>query len=64
MPKRAVVYARVSTDDQAKHGYSLASQLEACRKYVADRGWKLAAEITDGGVSGATLDRVGLDRIM
>jgi len=64
MPKRAVVYARVSTDDQAKHGYSLASQLEACCKYVVDRGWKLAAEITDEGVSGATLDRVGLDGIM
>jgi site-specific DNA recombinase len=64
MPRRVVAYARVSTDDQAKHGYSLPSQLEACRKYVEGRGWKLAAEITDEGVSGATLDRAGLDRIM
>lgn len=27
---RAIVYARVSTDDQAKHGYSLDSQVERC----------------------------------
>ena len=30
-PKRAVLYARVSTDEQARSGYSLAQQLEALR---------------------------------
>jgi DNA invertase Pin-like site-specific DNA recombinase len=28
-PKRAILYARVSTDEQARSGYSLAQQLEA-----------------------------------
>ena len=28
-PKRAVLYTRVSTDEQARPGYSLAQQIEA-----------------------------------
>jgi site-specific DNA recombinase len=60
---RVVTYARVSTEDQAKHGYSLPSQIEACRKYAEQQGWSVVAEISDDGVSGAILDRPGLDRI-
>jgi predicted site-specific integrase-resolvase len=30
-PKRAILYARVSTDEQARSGYSLAQQIEALR---------------------------------
>ena len=63
MSKRVATYSRVSTEDQAKHGYSLPSQIEACRKYAAEHGWTVVAEISDDGVSGATLDRPGLDRI-
>jgi site-specific DNA recombinase len=63
MSKRVVTYSRVSTEDQAKHGYSLPSQIEACRKYAEERGWTVVAEISDDGISGATLDRPGLDRI-
>lgn len=36
--KRAVLYARVSTDEQADN-YSLPTQLEACRKYAEDNGF-------------------------
>jgi DNA invertase Pin-like site-specific DNA recombinase len=32
-PKRAILYARVSTDEQARSGNSLAQQLEALRDY-------------------------------
>jgi site-specific DNA recombinase len=63
MSKRVSIYARVSTEDQAKHGYSLPSQMEACRKYAEERGWAVVDEISDEGVSGAALDRPGLDRI-
>jgi len=63
MSKRVVTYSRVSTEDQAKHGYSLPSQIEACRKYAEEHDWTVVAEISDDGISGATLDRPGFDRI-
>lgn len=63
MSKRVVSYARVSTEDQAKHGYSLPSQTEACHKYAVERDWEVVAEISDDGVSGAAFVRPGLDRI-
>jgi site-specific DNA recombinase len=47
MNKRAIIYARVSTDDQADRGYSLPSQLEACRKYAADHGFSVVFETTE-----------------
>ena len=62
MSKRAVLYARVSTDEQAEHGYSLSTQLAAMRDYVAENGFVIVDEITDD-YSGAKLDRQGLDRV-
>jgi len=53
MTKRAVVYARVSTDDQADKGYSLPSQLDACRSYAEQLGYEVVAEFRDDH-SGAT----------
>jgi len=47
MTKQAVVYARVSTEDQADHGYSLPSQLEACRRYAEAHGLEVAAQLSD-----------------
>ena len=54
-PKRAVLYARVSTDEQARSGYSLAQQLEALREYAAQEGYEVLEEVTDPGQSGASL---------
>lgn len=62
MTIQAVIYARVSTDDQAEKGYSLPTQLEAGRKLAAANGYAIPAEVTDDS-SGATLDRPGLDRL-
>ena len=31
-PKRAVLYTRVSTDEQARSGYSLAQQIQALER--------------------------------
>ena len=59
--KRAVLYARVSTDEQAEHGFSLDSQLDACRNYAGLHDLEFFDELTDG-FSGAKLDRPGLDR--
>src|SRR5918995_393786 len=62
-PKRAVLYARVSTDEQAKSGYSLAQQLEALRSYAAQEGYEVLEEVSDPGQSGASLERPGMDRV-
>jgi site-specific DNA recombinase len=62
-PKRAILYARVSTDEQARSGYSLAQQLEALRAYTAREGYEVLEEVSDPGQSGASLERPGMDRV-
>ncbi|MFX1412113.1 MAG: recombinase family protein [Promethearchaeota archaeon] len=47
MSKKAVLYARVSSDDQAKYGYSLPTQLEGCRCYAQAQGFDVVAELSD-----------------
>jgi site-specific DNA recombinase len=62
-PKRAILYARVSTDEQARSGYSLAQQLEALREHAAREGLQVLEEVEDAGQSGASLERPGMDRV-
>src|ERR671920_2323879 len=62
-PKRAILYARVSTDEQARSGYSLAQQIEALRAYAAQEGYEVIEEVQDAGQSGASLERPGMDRV-
>jgi site-specific DNA recombinase len=61
--KRAVLYARVSTDEQAKSGFSLAQQMEALRAYAGQEGYEVLEEVSDPGQSGASLERPGMDRV-
>ena len=61
--RRAILYARVSTDEQARSGYSLAQQLEALRDHSAREGYEVLEEIQDPGQSGASLERPGMDRV-
>ena len=62
-PKKVVLYARVSTEEQARKGYSLAQQLEALRAYAAKEGYEVLEEVADPGQSGASLERPGMDRV-
>jgi site-specific DNA recombinase len=62
-PKRAVLYARVSTDEQAKSGYSLAQQMEALREYAGREGYEVLEEVKDPGQSGTSLERPGMDHV-
>lgn len=48
----AVVYARVSTDEQAQHGHSLDAQEQLCRDFAGRQGWPVAASWREEGVSG------------
>ena len=59
---RCVIYARVSTDEQVLK-YGIPAQLRACREYAKAHGYKVSEEISDEGITGATMDRPGLDKI-
>jgi site-specific DNA recombinase len=59
---KMAIYARVSTEAQEARG-TIGSQLEALRERVAADGDDLAGEYVDDGVSGARLDRPGLDAL-
>lgn len=61
--RRALLYARVSTEEQARHGYSLRQQLEELRAYCKREGYKVVAEVEDPGYSGLYLERPGLDQV-
>ena len=51
----AVIYTRVSTGEQDKHGTSPETQLASCRAKAQALGLPIVAEYHDGGVSGGFL---------
>ena len=50
---RAILYARFSTDRQSET--SIDDQFRVCRRYAAQHGWPVDAELEDQGISGAAL---------
>src|SRR5437867_7778268 len=44
---RVVLYARVSSKDQEKEGFSIPAQLRLLRDYAASKGYAIAQEYTD-----------------
>lgn len=56
---RAAIYGRVSTIEQ-----STQMQLEELRAYCQRRGWEIAGEFTDTGVSGSRESRPALNRLL
>lgn len=66
---RCAIYTRKSSDEGLDQAFnSLDAQHEACSAYIASQrheGWKQAkARYDDGGVSGGTLERPALQRLM
>ena len=61
MNKKAAIYSRVSTDEQAK-GYSLQTQIEACQAYAQERGYTVTAAFSDD-YTGAAIDRPELNKL-
>jgi site-specific DNA recombinase len=52
MTDRAIIYTRVSTEEQAEHGYGLEVQLELARNYARLYQYDVIAEYSDPGISG------------
>ncbi|HUR26247.1 MAG TPA: recombinase family protein [Candidatus Thermoplasmatota archaeon] len=61
---RVALYTRVSTEDQAREGFSLDAQLERLRYYAKAQGWAVAGEYVDEGHSGRTTKRPQYTRMM
>ena len=66
---RCAIYTRKSSEEGLEQDFnSLHAQREACSAYVmsqASEGWHLLAdEYDDGGISGGTLERPGLQRLL
>jgi DNA invertase Pin-like site-specific DNA recombinase len=63
MPERVCLYVRVSTDEQARHGYSLDDQRRVLREHARREGYEVVEELADEGDSGANPYRAGLLKI-
>ena len=63
---RAVIYLRVSTDEQADTGFGLDVQRERCRAMATAKGFTVVAEHVDAGLSGtlAPAARPGLAAVL
>src|SRR5215813_9951188 len=61
---RVVGYTRVSTDQQASEGLSLAAQKAKLEQYAALYDLELVVIIEDAGASAKTLDREGLQQAL
>jgi DNA invertase Pin-like site-specific DNA recombinase len=66
---RCAIYTRKSSDEGLEQGFnSLDAQREACAAYIlsqASEGWtRIAGHYDDGGLSGGTLERPALQRLL
>lgn len=62
--KRAALYVRVSTEEQAKEGVSIDEQLQKLRHFAKYKGWDIWNEFIDDGWSGKDDNRPALRRLM
>ena len=62
--KRACVYTRVSTAEQANEGYSLEEQDRKCQAAIVSKGWEYVGTYSDPGVTGRSMNRPGLQQML
>lgn len=61
---RACIYTRVSTQDQANEGFSLAAQLDRLRAYCDSQDWTITGIYTDEGISAKDTERPKLQEML
>lgn len=65
VPPRAALYARVSSEEQAKEGYSISNQVDKLKGNAIAHGWTVAGTYVDEGESGRyTTHRAAYLRMM
>lgn len=62
--KRAALYIRVSTQEQAQEGYSVGEQKERLIAYCKAHDWVIAGIYVDGGYTGSNINRPGMQKLI
>lgn len=62
--KRAALYIRVSTEEQAKEGFSISAQREKLSWFASSQDWEIAGYYVDEGYSAKDLNRPALQRML
>jgi len=59
------IYVRVSTDEQAKEGYSIRAQIDKLKNYIQIKDWGLYKVYADEGISGKNInDRPAINELI
>ena len=61
---RALIYTRVSTDEQAKTGFSLANQEKECKNFAERNGYEVIKIYVEKGESGSTSKRTEFQKLI
>lgn len=62
--KKVAIYIRVSTQEQAKEGYSISAQKDKLIAYCKAKNWLIYDIYVDGGFSGGNLNRPALKQLL
>lgn len=63
-PTRAAIYCRVSTEEQAREGFSIAAQKRTLSLLCASRRWNIAGVYADEGLSGKSMERPAFKKLL
>lgn len=62
--EKAVIYVRVSSEEQAKHGFSIDNQKRQCEEFAERNGYIVIKTFIDEGKSAKNLDRPEIQDLM
>ena len=62
---KTAIYVRVSTDEQAKEGYSIRAQIDKLKDYIRIKDWEFYKVYADEGISGKNItDRPAINNMI
>lgn len=63
-PARTAIYCRVSTEEQAREGFSIAAQKRTLTQFCSQKGWQIEGIYTDEGLSGKNTKRPAFKQLL
>lgn len=61
---KAIIYTRVSTEEQARHGFSLTKQELECKNFATRNGYEILKIFKEEDVSAKTTNRPQLQNLI